>query len=130
MPAGTNRSRRKHQTAQMQRLTAIPAAVPVMTSTSLFARRKPTKTPETIGAQFAPRFQIRNEPRMRLPTVSTIQSICAGPHGSNAKGTVKQNAVGRYTYRVTTWRTVAVSDERSTPRLIDAQHLTFLVWVS
>src|ERR1039457_6737855 len=67
---------------------------------------------------------------MRLPTVNTIQSICAAPHGSNAKGTVKQNAVGRYTYRVTTWRTVAVSDERSTPRLIDAQHLTFLVWVS
>ena len=50
---------------------------------------------------------------MRLPTVSVIQRTCAGPHGSIAKGIVKENAVGKYIYRVTIWRTFAVSNGRS-----------------
>jgi hypothetical protein len=99
MPAGTNRSRRKHQTAITHRLVATPAILPHTRSNSLLARSKPIKAPDRIGAEFAPIFHIRNEAKMRLPAVSIIHSTCAGPHGSMAKGTVIGNAVGTFTFR-------------------------------
>jgi hypothetical protein len=83
-----------HQTATTQKLTTIPAELPEITTNSQLTRRKPIKTLERIGAKLAPKFQIKKEARIMLPMVRIIQSMCAGPHGSNAKGTVKENEVG------------------------------------
>src|ERR1035438_10095911 len=87
----------------------VPAALPVTIRTSLLARKKPIITPERTGASVAPGFQIRNEAKIRLPTVSVIQNTSAVPHGSIAKRVVIVKALGRYICRVTIWRTFPVS---------------------
>ena len=95
IPAGTNRSRTKHQTAITQKLMAIMAALPVTMSNSLLATKKPTITPESTGERSAPRFQIRNAEKRKLPMVIVIQTEAASHHGSIANGTVNEKAVGR-----------------------------------
>ena len=96
MPAGTYLSRRKHHTPITQRLIAIPAALPTSSSSSLVRRNKQISNPEMTGARVDPISHMRNAARIKLAAVATIQMICAEPHGSNAKGTVKTNAVGGY----------------------------------
>ena len=96
MPARHEPSSRKHHTAITQRLIAIPAALPTSRSNSLVSRNKQISNPEMTGARVDPISHMRNAARIKLAPVATIQTICAGPHGSNAKGTVKTKAVGGY----------------------------------
>ncbi len=50
------------------------------------------------GEESPARFHIRKAARKRLPAMNAIQKMCAGPHGSIAKGTEIIKEVGKYIF--------------------------------
>src|ERR1035437_160224 len=104
MPAGTNRSSIKHQTATTQRQTTIPAVLPDAKKHSQLASKMHVRRRLTWGEYFAPSLPISNAARMKAPAVRAIHRTSAGTHGSMAKGVMMMNVVGTFTYNVTpTW---------------------------
>src|ERR1035437_1971972 len=93
-PTNTNRSRKKHQTATTQRLTAIPAVLPPSKIISQLAIRIQSRRRDTFGAYLAPRFHVRRAARVNNPAVTISHSNAAASPGGPRKGATKKKKGG------------------------------------